>query len=76
MYVNNYETLTRNLIFNIFKSILTNYINYFKNRNKKLYLSSLMKIVRDRDINDISYSSFMTSITYFQESYISILIKK
>ncbi len=59
----------------IFKSILVTYINYFKKENKKLDLSSIIKIVRKMDINDISYSNFLTFIPYFQESYISILLK-
>ncbi|HEY5524993.1 MAG TPA: HD domain-containing phosphohydrolase [Clostridium sp.] len=60
---------------NIFNSILVNYINYFKTGNKKLYLSSIMKIVREMDIKDISYNKCMIAISYFQESYISILLK-
>lgn len=62
-------------LISIFKNILANYINYFKNGNKKLYLSSIMKIVREMDINDIPYNNFMMSIPYFQESYISILLR-
>lgn len=105
--MNNYETITkrqilnifknnRDLIFNnwvnlfvenekiqddvdtlvsIFRTILVNYINYFDHENKKLYLSSIVKVAREMDINNISYSDFMVYIPYFQESYVSILLK-
>jgi HD-GYP domain-containing protein (c-di-GMP phosphodiesterase class II) len=64
-----------NPLINIFKNLVHNYINYFNNENNKLYLSFISKLVREMDINDISYNDFITYIPYFQESYISILVK-
>ncbi|MDP4144047.1 MAG: HD domain-containing protein [Bacillota bacterium] len=62
-------------LINIFKNILENYIDYFKNENKNQYLSSIMNVVREMDINDVSYNDFMMYIPYFQESYTSVLMK-
>jgi HD-GYP domain-containing protein (c-di-GMP phosphodiesterase class II) len=60
---------------NVCKCILVNYINCLKNGNKQLCLKSIKKIVEIMNVNDISYNNFMISIPYFQESYISILLK-
>ena len=60
---------------NVCKCIFVNYINYLKNGDKQLCLKSIKKIVEIMNVNDISYNNFMISIPYFQESYISILLK-
>jgi Response regulator containing a CheY-like receiver domain and an HD-GYP domain len=60
---------------NIFNTILVNYINYFDHENRKLYLSSIVKVAREMDINNISYNDFMIYMPYFQESYVSLLLR-
>jgi len=62
-------------LLNIFKCILSNYIYYLKNENRKLCFSCIKRTVEKMDVNDISYNNFMISIPYFQESYISILLR-
>jgi len=59
----------------LFKNILDNYINYFKDGNIELYLSYNIKITEQMACNNISYRHFMEAIPYFQESYIGILVK-
>ena len=63
------------MLLNMFDCILVNYTNYLKGGDKKLYLNSIKGIVKKMDVYDISYNDLMISLTYFQESYISILLK-
>lgn len=62
-------------LLNIFKCILANCIYYLENENRKLCLNCIQRTVEKMDVNDISYNNFMISIPYFQESYISILLR-
>lgn len=62
-------------LIDIFNDILVNYISYLNNEDEKLYKSSIIEIVRKMDINDISYSAFLATVPYFQESYVNVLLK-
>lgn len=62
-------------LLNIFKCILGNYIYCLKNENKELCFKCIKRTVEKMDVNGVSYNDFMISIPYFQESYISILLK-
>lgn len=105
--MNNYETLTKNKILNlfennkdlilntwinlfikneknlsefdalknVFKCIIASYICYLKSENEKICLNCIKGTIEKMDINNISYNNFITSIPYFQESYISLLLR-
>jgi len=69
------DTFELDSLIELFKNILDNYINYFKDGNIELYLNYNIKITKKMACNDISYRHFMKAIPYFQESYIDILVK-
>lgn len=58
----------------VFKNILDNYINYLKYENIKLFSYYNMKIGKQMAYKNISYRNFMKAISYFQESYIGIIV--
>jgi response regulator RpfG family c-di-GMP phosphodiesterase len=60
----------------IFKAIIENYINYYKDGNMKAYCISTMKIAEEIANNDIPYNNFIIALECFQESYTHLLIKK
>jgi len=59
----------------VFKNILDNYINYFKDGNIGSYLNSNMEIAKQMAFNNVSYRYFMKNISYFQESYIGVIVR-
>jgi len=57
------------------KNILNNFINYLMNEDIEAYLNTNLEITKAMAYNNMSYRNFMDAIYYFQESYISILVK-
>jgi HD-GYP domain-containing protein (c-di-GMP phosphodiesterase class II) len=64
-----------NALTKLFKAIINNYIEYFKDGDMKSYCFSTMKVAEDIAFNDISYNNFLMAIECYQESYTHILIR-
>jgi HD-GYP domain-containing protein (c-di-GMP phosphodiesterase class II) len=59
----------------IFKAIIENYINYYKDGNMKAYCISTMKVAEEIANNDIPFNNFIMALECFQESYTHMLIR-
>lgn len=59
----------------LFREIIENYINYFSHGSIKEYYYDTLRIADEIANNNISYSNFITTIPFLQESYTHILLK-
>jgi len=64
-----------NLLLELFEDFIDNFMNYLKTLNIEAYRLYSLKIARLMIDNRIPYRTFMQGISYFQDSYIEILVR-